>query len=217
MLNGPRIRPKTPSTSSTTLWCSAGTSSLPVIGGTRGISSLHPSYVIRVPSIGIAPHLPDMGLTRQSQPGRSRVDSRIKSGDADDVKGKWREKMPRVPPITGKDDVPAEHHKVVDDVLGVFGRIRGPFSMLLHSPELASKLLPMVPFNRDGTIVEPVRASRRSWRRCASGKGPMSGRPRSPRRSAPGTAGDDRPAAGQGRSVLAAAGRGRCGHLISGS
>ena len=63
--------------------------------------------------------------------------------------------MPRVPPITGKDDVPAEHHQVVDDVLGVFGRIRGPFSMLLHSPELASKLLPMVPLNRDHTIVEP--------------------------------------------------------------
>lgn len=63
--------------------------------------------------------------------------------------------MPRVPPITGKDDVPAEHHKVVDDVLGVFGRVRGPFSMLLHSPVLASKLLPMVPFNRDGTIVAP--------------------------------------------------------------
>ena len=62
--------------------------------------------------------------------------------------------MPRVPPITGKQDVPAEHHGVVDDVLGVFGRIRGPFSVLLYSPELASKLLPMVPFNRDGTIVE---------------------------------------------------------------
>ena len=27
--------------------------------------------------------------------------------------------MPRVPPITGKDDVPAEHQHVVDDVLGV--------------------------------------------------------------------------------------------------
>ena len=63
--------------------------------------------------------------------------------------------MPRVPPITGKNDVPAEYHHVVDDVLGVFGRIRGPFSMLLHSPKLASKLLPMVPFNRDETIVEP--------------------------------------------------------------
>ena len=63
--------------------------------------------------------------------------------------------MPRVPPITGKQDVPAEHHGVVDDVLGVFGRVRGPFSVLLYSPEMASKLLPMVPFNREGTIVEP--------------------------------------------------------------
>jgi 4-carboxymuconolactone decarboxylase len=63
--------------------------------------------------------------------------------------------MPRVPPITGKADVPAEHHGVVDDVLGVFGQIRGPFSVLLYSPELAGKVLPMVPFNREGTIVEP--------------------------------------------------------------
>ena len=63
--------------------------------------------------------------------------------------------MPRVAPITGKDDVPAEYHNVVDDVLGVFGRIRGPFSMLLHSPNMAGKLLPMVTFNRDETIVEP--------------------------------------------------------------
>src|ERR1700704_36543 len=37
MLNGPRIWPKTPTTSSTTLWNSAGTSALPVIGGTRGM------------------------------------------------------------------------------------------------------------------------------------------------------------------------------------
>jgi 4-carboxymuconolactone decarboxylase len=63
--------------------------------------------------------------------------------------------MARVPPITSKADVPAEHHGVVDDVLGVFGRIRGPFSVLLYSPELAGKLLPMVPFNRERTIVEP--------------------------------------------------------------
>ena len=63
--------------------------------------------------------------------------------------------MARVPPIAGKQDVPAEHHNVVDDVLGVFGRIRGPFSVLLYSPEMAGKLLPMVTFNRDGTIVEP--------------------------------------------------------------
>ena len=34
--------------------------------------------------------------------------------------------MPRVAPITGKSDVPAEHHAVVDAVLKVFGRVGGP-------------------------------------------------------------------------------------------
>jgi 4-carboxymuconolactone decarboxylase len=63
--------------------------------------------------------------------------------------------MPRVAPITGKGDVPAEHHAVVDDVLGVFGQIRGPFSMLLHSPKLAERMLQFVKFNRNETVVEP--------------------------------------------------------------
>jgi 4-carboxymuconolactone decarboxylase len=48
-----------------------------------------------------------------------------------------------------------EHQYVFDQVMDVFGRIRGPFSMLLHSPKLAERLLPMVPFAREGTIVEP--------------------------------------------------------------
>ncbi|MGE5268516.1 MAG: hypothetical protein ACM3JG_02465 [Thiohalocapsa sp.] len=63
--------------------------------------------------------------------------------------------MPRVAPITGKEDVPAQHHNVVDDVLGVFGQIRGPFSMLLHSPKLADRMLQFVKFNRNETLVEP--------------------------------------------------------------
>ena len=63
--------------------------------------------------------------------------------------------MPRVPPVTGKDDVAPEYGYVVDQVMEVFGRIRGPFSMLLHSPKLAERLLPMVPFAREVTVVEP--------------------------------------------------------------
>src|SRR5678815_4485554 len=55
MLNGPRMRPNTPSTSSTTPWCSAGTSSLPVIGGTRGI--LAPPVIVHVPGEGRDPFL----------------------------------------------------------------------------------------------------------------------------------------------------------------
>ena len=52
-------------------------------------------------------------------------------------------------------DLAPEHQYVFDQVMEVFGRVRGPFSMLLHSPKLAERLLPMVPFAREGTIVEP--------------------------------------------------------------
>jgi 4-carboxymuconolactone decarboxylase len=62
--------------------------------------------------------------------------------------------MPRIAPITGKSDVPAEHHGVVDAVQKVFGAIRGPFSMMLHSPKLAGLVLPLVTFFREDSIVE---------------------------------------------------------------
>ena len=62
--------------------------------------------------------------------------------------------MPRIAPITGKSDVPAEHHAVVDQVMKIFGNVRGPFSMLLHSPKLAERLLPLVTFFRDESVVE---------------------------------------------------------------
>ena len=63
--------------------------------------------------------------------------------------------MTRVAPITGKADVPAEYHDVVDGVLEVFGQIRGPFSMLLHSPKIAERMLGFVRFFRTDCIVEP--------------------------------------------------------------
>ena len=63
--------------------------------------------------------------------------------------------MPRVAPITGKSDVAAEHHAVVDQVMQVFGGVRGPFSMLLHSPKLAERMLGLVTFFRDASVVEP--------------------------------------------------------------
>ncbi len=62
--------------------------------------------------------------------------------------------MPRVAPITGKSDVPAEHHAVVDAVVKVFGGVRGPFSMLLHSPKLAERLLGLVTFFREESVVD---------------------------------------------------------------
>ena len=62
--------------------------------------------------------------------------------------------MPRVAPVTGKSDVPAEHHHVVDAVVEVFGNVRGPFSILLHSPVLAERVLGLVKFFRDESVVE---------------------------------------------------------------
>jgi 4-carboxymuconolactone decarboxylase len=64
--------------------------------------------------------------------------------------------MPRVAPITGKSDLPPEHHAVVDSVLSVFGGVRGPFSMLLHSPALAERMLGLVTFFRDESVVAPA-------------------------------------------------------------
>src|SRR5690348_18327669 len=63
--------------------------------------------------------------------------------------------MSRYTPVTGKEAMAPEQQHVFDQVMGVFGRIRGPFSMLLHSPKLAETLLPMVPFAREGTIIDP--------------------------------------------------------------
>jgi len=62
--------------------------------------------------------------------------------------------MPRIPPIRGKEDVAPEYQHVVDQVVQVFGGVRGPFSMLLHSPKLAEKVLQLVIFNREESVVE---------------------------------------------------------------
>ncbi len=62
--------------------------------------------------------------------------------------------MSRITAIAAKSDLPAEHHAVADAVVKVFGHIRGPFSMLLHSPKLAERVLPLVTFFRDECIVE---------------------------------------------------------------
>jgi 4-carboxymuconolactone decarboxylase len=64
-------------------------------------------------------------------------------------------RMSRYTPITSKAEMAPEQQHVFDQVMGVFGRVRGPFSMLLHSPKLAERLLPMVPFAREGTIIDP--------------------------------------------------------------
>jgi len=67
--------------------------------------------------------------------------------------------MPRIAPVAGKDDVAPEYHHVVDQVQAVFGNVRGPFSIMLHSPMLAERMLRLVTFNREDSIVAaPLRS-----------------------------------------------------------
>jgi 4-carboxymuconolactone decarboxylase len=63
--------------------------------------------------------------------------------------------MPTITPVSSKTDVPSQYQGAYDDVVKVFGQVRGPFSILLHSPELAKRVLPLVTFFREDSIVEP--------------------------------------------------------------
>lgn len=63
--------------------------------------------------------------------------------------------MTRVPVISAKSDVPAEHHALVDHVMKVFGALRGPSSVLLHSPKMAWSVFNLGDYFRDESIVEP--------------------------------------------------------------
>jgi 4-carboxymuconolactone decarboxylase len=48
--------------------------------------------------------------------------------------------MPRIPLITGKQQVAAEHHAIVDSIVASRGAIQGPFTAFLHSPEIAGRV-----------------------------------------------------------------------------
>jgi 4-carboxymuconolactone decarboxylase len=63
--------------------------------------------------------------------------------------------MSRYTPVTNKAEMEPGYEHVFDQVMGVFGRVRGPFSMLLHSPKLTERFLPMVPFAREICVVDP--------------------------------------------------------------
>ena len=48
--------------------------------------------------------------------------------------------MARVPLITSKDQVPEQHHAIVDGIVGSRGSLQGPFSVFLHSPEISERV-----------------------------------------------------------------------------
>jgi 4-carboxymuconolactone decarboxylase len=48
--------------------------------------------------------------------------------------------MARLPSITGKEEVAAKDHGIVDGIVASRGAVQGPFMMFLHAPELAGRL-----------------------------------------------------------------------------
>src|SRR4051812_30990842 len=61
----------------------------------------------------------------------SRRDEPIKR-EGDDVA--------RLPSITGKEQVPAKDHATFDSIVASRGAVQGPFTMWLHSPEVAERV-----------------------------------------------------------------------------
>ena len=49
--------------------------------------------------------------------------------------------MPRIKMISDKADVPADRHDEFDAIVQVLHGVRGPFSVLMHSPGLAQKVM----------------------------------------------------------------------------
>jgi len=45
--------------------------------------------------------------------------------------------MARIDLITSKDQIPEDRHHEFDEIVGVLGRVGGPFGVLMHSPGLA--------------------------------------------------------------------------------
>ena len=66
--------------------------------------------------------------------------------------------MARLKPIKGKDQVPAEHHAIVDAIVKSRGAVQGPFTMLLHCPELAGHVMNLGAYVRfEGKLDKRVR------------------------------------------------------------
>ena len=66
--------------------------------------------------------------------------------------------MARLPSITSKNQVPAEHHPIVDRIVQSRGAIQGPFTMLLHCPPLAEHVMSLGAYVRfEGELDKRVR------------------------------------------------------------
>ena len=62
--------------------------------------------------------------------------------------------MPRIQPVSDKSQVAPEYQYVVNNVLEVFGALRGPHSILLHAPALDEHALKLGNYFRYNSVVK---------------------------------------------------------------
>ena len=61
--------------------------------------------------------------------------------------------MARLPLITSKDQLATKDHAIADGIIGSRGSLHGPFSVFLHSPEVAGRIAHLGAYVRfEGTL-----------------------------------------------------------------
>ena len=64
--------------------------------------------------------------------------------------------MARVPEITARDSVPSDKRHIFDEIAGSRGTVRGPFAVLLNSPEVAGRAAHLGTYIRFESILSPA-------------------------------------------------------------
>ena len=64
--------------------------------------------------------------------------------------------MTRIPQLTSRDQVPAEAWPIFDAIVASRGNVRGPFSVLMHSPEVAGRTAHLGTFVRFESSLPPL-------------------------------------------------------------
>lgn len=66
--------------------------------------------------------------------------------------------MPRIPTIEDRDEVPSAEQAVFDQIVASRGAVQGPFTIFLHSPELAGRVAHLGAYVRfEGSLDKRVR------------------------------------------------------------
>lgn len=63
--------------------------------------------------------------------------------------------MPRIQPIGSREELPEEHRGIYDTIAESRGGVRGPFAVLLHSPQAADRVAALGGFLRFESLLQP--------------------------------------------------------------